>query len=128
MEKPYFVMIPKRMGIMKYWLLALIPSLLVCFLIGPDTGTWMFLFLAILPVSAKNHTIVVFDDSLTEKDPRGRFVRKVSASQIVSYRRNILGEISLIDSDSKKLLCVESNMTNRDRFEQWLTAHNIESK
>ena len=71
-----------------------------------------------------------FNDSLTEKALFGskRFIRKVRADQIEHYYRNFLGEIVLVDADSKKLLCIESNMTNRDRFEQWLTAHNIESK
>ena len=76
----------------------------------------------------KNHTIEVKNNELTEKSWRGNITAKVKSSQITALRRNFLGEIILVDADSKNLLCVESNMTNRDRFELWLTAHHIESK
>lgn len=76
----------------------------------------------------KNHTIEVKDNTLTEKTWRGELSAKVKTTQIAEYRRNFLGEIILMDVDGKKLLCIESNMTNRSRFEQWLVAHHIESK
>lgn len=125
---PTYIMKTRKLGLMKYWLIAVFPFLVVCFLLGPDAAAWVFLPLAVIILIAKDHTIAVFEHSLTEKDFRGRFIRNVNATQIATCRRNALGEIILMDFDSKVLLRIESNMTNRDRFEQWLTAHNIESK
>ena len=130
MEKTYFAMKPQFPGQIKYILLAALPSIAIGLLIGWDAAAWVLILLTGILLFPKSHSIVVFDDSLTEKALFGskRFIRKVRADQIEHYYRNFLGEIVLVDADSKKLLCIESNMTNRDRFEQWLTAHHIESK
>ena len=76
----------------------------------------------------KNHIIEVRDNTLTEKGWRGPVITTVKTSQVVAYRRNFLDEIILLGKDDRRLLCIESNMTNRDRFLEWLAAHNIESK
>ena len=128
MEQTYFVMKPQKRGWVKYAAAGLLAALPFALLNGFGAGALVFLAIAGLCSLVKNHTIVVFENSMTEKDFRGRFIRKVTANQITHYRKNLFGEIILVDFDSKPLLCVESNMTNRGRFEQWLTAHNIESK
>ena len=128
MDETYFTMKTRKLGLAKYWLIAVVPFLIVAFFLGLDAAAWVFVPLAAIILFVKDHTITVFDDSMTEKDFRGRFIKKVTVSQIAAFRRNALGELILTDIDCKQLLCIESNMTNRDRFEQWLTSHNIESK
>ena len=141
-----FLMRPQKAGRMKYLLLTMFPPIGLMYLvmnlmqnglIPQSKAMGMFSIygsMAIMMVISyfliwkKNHTIEVKDNTLTEKSWRGNIAAKVKSSQIAAFRRNLLDEIVLVDADSKKLLCVESNMTNRDRFEQWLAAHNIESK
>ena len=127
MEKPLFIMESKRIGGFHYYSLALILSLAVFLLTTPDAGTSLFFTLALIPSMIKHRTILVFDNSLTEKDSVGSFIKEVNAQQIDSFQR-CLGKISLVDRNQVQLLSIKSNMTNRDRFEQWLAAHHIESK
>ena len=128
MEKPLFIMESKRIGGFHYYSLALSLSLAVFLRITPDAGTSLFFTLALIPSMIKHRTILVFDNSLTEKDSEGSFIKEVNAQQIDSFQRTCLGKISLVDRNQVQLLSIKSNMTNRDRFEQWLAAHNIESK
>ena len=128
MEKPLFIMESKRIGGFHYYSLALILSLAVFLLTTPDAGTSLFFTLALIPSMIKHRTILVFDNSLTEKDSVGSFIKEVNAQQIDSFQRTCLGKISLVDRNLVQLLSIKSNMTNRDRFEQWRAAHHIESK
>ena len=128
MEKPLFIMESKRIDFLRYCSLALMLSLSVSFLFTPITGFYLFFTLILIPHTAKHRTILVFDNSLTEKDSEGRFIKQVNARQIDSFRKTMLGNISLIDSDRGRLLSIKNNMTNRDLFEQWLVSHHIESK
>ena len=128
MEKPLFIMESKRIGGFHYYSLALSLSLSVAFLFTPITGFYLFFTLILIPSMIKHRTILVFDNSLTEKDSEGSFIKEVNAQQIGSFQRTCLGKISLVDRNQVQLLSIKSNMTNRDRFEQWLAAHNIESK
>ena len=128
MEKPLFIMESKRIDFLRYCSLALMLSLSVSFLFTPITGFYLFFTLILIPSMIKHRTILVFDNSLTEKDSEGSFIKEVNAQQIDSFQRTCLGKISLVDRNQVQLLSIKSNMTNRDRFEQWLTAHNIESK
>ena len=128
MEKPLFIMESKRIGGFHYYSLALILSLAVFLLTTPDAGTSLFFTLALIPSMIKHRTILVFDNSLTEKDSVGSFIKEVNAQQIDSFQRTCLGKISLVDRNRVQLLSIKSNMTNRDLFEQWLVSHNIESK
>ena len=73
----------------------------------------------------KNHCIDVKDNTVIETDWRGQNRRVIKTSQIWAYRRNILGEIILLDKLGNRLLCVESNMTNFDAFQKWLERHDI---
>ena len=127
MEKPLFIMESKRIGGFHYYSLALSLSLAVFLRFTPDAGIFLFFTLALIPSMIKHRTILVFDNSLTEKDSEGSFINEVNAQQIDSFQRTCLGKISLVDRNQVQLLSIKSNMTNRDRFEQWLTAHNIES-
>ena len=106
----------------------MLPAGAVGFFVGWNAAAFVFIFLAAVLLLPKNHTVVVFEDSLTDKDFRGRFIRSVKVPQISRCLRNVLGEIILKDTEGNTLLRVESNMTNRDHFEQWLVAHHIESK
>ena len=138
MEQTYFVMKPLLRGQLRYPAAALLCAIPFALLQGIKGFVSAFVAITIfvslvknhtIVVSlVKNHTIVVYEDSLIEKDFRGRFIRKVFASQVNHYRKNFLNEVTLIDADSKPRLCVEPYMTNRDCFEQWLASHNIESK
>ena len=128
MEKPLFIMESKHIGGFHYYSLALMLSLAVFLLTTPDAGTSLFFTLALIPSMIKHRTILVFDNSLTEKDSEGSFIKEVNAQQIDSFQRTCPGKISLVDRNQVQLLSIKSNMTNRDRFEQWLAAHHIESK
>ena len=128
MEKPLFIMESKHIGGFHYYSLALMLSLAVFLRITPDAGIFLFFTLALIPSMIKHRTILIFDNSLTEKDTEGSFIKEVNAQQIDSFQRTCLGKISLVDRNQVQFLSIKSNMTNRDRFEQWLAAHNIESK
>ena len=130
MKDPFFTMKPRMHGFIKYILLALVPSAAVGFLLAWDSAAWIFILLAAALILPRNHCIVLFENSLIEKSLHGRnqFIRKVNVDQIACYRRNILGEIVLLDPQGRKLLCVEPCMTNQDLFEQWLTSHHIKLK
>ena len=128
MEKPFFTMRPQLQGQMKYALLCLLPA--IFFVILKQIGIAVFIFLVFATSCSitKKHTVVVFEESITNKDFRGRFLNKIPLNMICYARRNFLDEIILLDDEGKQLLCVEPYMTNRERFEQWLASHNIESK
>ena len=128
MEKPFFTMNPQLQGQMKYALLCLLPAIFFVILKQIDIAVFVFLVFAMSCSLTKKHTVVVFDESITHKDFRGRFLNKIPLDVICYTHRNYLDEIILLDDEGKQLLCVESYMTNRERFEQWLTAHHIESK
>lgn len=126
--EPFFVMKPQRHGQLRYALLAVIPAAVSAFLIGPFGAAWIFVFLAGLLIFPSNHRIVVFENSITEKDFRGRFIRKIDKSQVAFFRKNVLGEIVLVDNNNQLLLRAESYLSNRDRFDQWIESHHIEFK
>ena len=130
MKDPFFTMKPQMHGFIKYILLAVVPSAAVGFLLTWDTAAWIFILLAAALILPRSHFIVVFENALIVKSLHGRnrFIRKVYADQIDHYHQNCLGEFILVDAQNKKLLCIESGMSNRDRFEQWLISHHIDSK
>ena len=140
-----FKMEPGKKGRVKYLILTLRPAYLMTKLLGrlaslgiiPANDLTGFLTMAAslammgtlgyFLVFRKNHTIEVSDISLAERDWRGK-VRLVAVSKIRSWKCNLLGELLLLDENNKVLLCVESNMENRDRFLLWLTAHHINER
>ena len=130
MKDPFFTMKPQMYGFIKYILLAVVPSAAVGFLLAWDSAAWIFILLAATLILPRSHCIVVFENSLIEKalHGRNRFIRKVHADQIDHYHQNHLGEFILVDTQNKKLLCIDSSMSNRDRFEQWLISHHIKLK
>ena len=73
----------------------------------------------------KNHRVEVKDNQIIETDWRQREACRIEVSQIHSIKRNLLNEIIIVDENGNRLLCVESNMTNIPKFEQWLERHNI---
>ena len=132
-----FTLLPQKSGRMIYLILTICPVTLLM-----QCTTWL-IKLGILPTSKylafvyltipmllmvtlgyflifrKNHKIEIQDDTITETNWLNK-VRTISVHEIASVRRNILREISLLDADGKKLLCVEANMTNFDQFLHWL--------
>ena len=131
---------------MKYLLITIVPPLAVMYLpmllmqnglIPPNRILGLSVFygsmagmviISYFMIWKKNHIIEVRDNTLTEKSWRGTVITTVKTSLVAASHRNFLGEIILLDKENRRLLCIESNMTNRDRFEQWLKSHNIESK
>ena len=130
MEKTFFTMKPRMQGLLKYILMSLIPSVVVGFLMDWNAAAWVFILLTVILLFPRAHTFVVLDDAIMEKATHGskRFICKIPAERIDHYRRNSLDEIILEDADGRRLLCVESHLSDRDRFLNWLAAHNIESK
>ena len=140
-----FSMTPLKEGRLKYLLLALGPSFAISQVslwltergVLPQTdlvGILVMLvsmgitfLLGYALVFRKNHIIEVSDLSVAEKDWQGK-CRVIPRGRIRGYRRNWLKEILLLDEDGKTLLCVESNMENRGRFENWLASHHIPEK
>ena len=82
-------------------------------------------FLSHFLIYKKNHIITIKDNTITETDWRHKHHHVIKTTQICNYRRNILGEIVLLDNTQTKILCIEANMSNFDAFQQWLVRHNI---
>lgn len=130
MEKPFFTMKPRMRGLLKYILLALVPPAVVGLLMDWDAAAWVFIPLSVVLLFPRSHMVVVFDDAFMEKQAHGgkRLICKVPATRISHYRKNALDEIILEDAHGNKLLCVESLLSDRDRFLDWLAAHHIECR
>ena len=141
-----FSMQSQKQGRIKYLLLTICPALVLMYLfqyllsldVLPRGSTWGLIYTSIpmavilltgyFLIFRKNHQVNVCDNTIVEINWQRKESRRIRSTQIDSVRINALKELILLDKDGNKLLCVESNMTNRDRFEQWLAAHNIESK
>ena len=137
-----FKMEPGKKGRMKYLILTLLPAYLVMSLLqrlaaqgilpANDLTGFLIMSSALVMMGTlgyflifrKNHIIEVSDISLAERDWQGK-VRLIGLSKIRGWRKNILGEILLLDENKNVLLCVESNMENRDLFLAWLDKHNF---
>ena len=137
-----FKMEPGKKGRLKYLILTLLPAYLVMSLLqrlaaqgilpANDLTGFLIMSSALVMMGTlgyflifrKNHIIEVSDISLAERDWQGK-VRLVGVSKIRSFRKNLLGEILLLDEHKNVLLCVESNMENRDLFLTWLDQHNF---
>ena len=146
MAKNTFDMNVQKQGRMKYLLITMFPPLAVMYLpmllmqnglipLNRILGLSVFygsmagmMVISYFTIWRKNHIIEVRDNTLREKSWRGSVITTVKTSQIAAFHRNFLGEIILLDKENRRLLCIESNMTNHDRFLNWLAAHNIESK
>ena len=138
----HFKMEPGKKGRIKYLILTLLPAYLIMNLLqrlaameilpANDLTGFLIMFSALVMMGTlgyflifrKNHTIEVSDISLAERDWQGK-VRLIAVSKIRSSRKNLLGEILLLDENRNVLLCVESNMENRDLFLAWLEKHNF---
>ena len=143
MPKNSFVMHVQKQGRMKYLFITMVPPIILLYLLSLFSQTTLQLdntlfshvcisislaSMAILAnyfIFRKNHRIEVNDNQITEYNWRQIEARKIKISQINSYKRNWLHEIILFDNSGNKLLCIESNMSNFQRFEQWLERHNI---
>ena len=141
-----FSMQPQKQGRIKYLLLTMCPALVLMYLfqnlsildILPRGTTWGLIYTSIpmafmlltgyFLIFRKNHQINVNNHTIVEINWLRKESCRIRSTQIGSVRTNALKEIILLDKDGNKLLCIESNMTNRDRFEQWLAEHNIEHK
>ena len=138
----HFKMEPGKKGRIKYLILTLLPAYLVMSLLrrlaaleilpANDLTGFLIMLSALVMMGTlgyvlifrKNHIIEVSDISLAERDWQGK-VRIISAGKVRSHRTNLLGEILLLDENQNVLLCVESNMENRDLFLKWMDKHNI---
>ena len=141
----HFKMEPGKKGRIKYLILTLLPAYLVMSLLrrlaaqeilpANDVTGFLIMSSALVMMGTlgyflifrKNHIIEVSDISLAERDWQGR-VRLVSVGKIRTWKKNLLGEILLLDEHNKVLLCVESNMENRDLFLKWMDKHNFNEK
>ena len=138
----HFKMEPGKKGRIRYLILPLLPAYLVMSLLrrlaaqeilpANDMTGFLIMSSALVMMGTlgyflifrKNHIIEVSDISLAERDWQGR-VRLVSVGKIRTWKKNLLGEILLLDEHNKVLLCVESNMENRDLFLKWMDKHNF---
>ena len=138
----HFKMEPGKKGRIRYLILTLLPAYLVMSLLrrlaaqeilpANDMTGFLIMSSALVMMGTlgyflifrKNHIIEVSDISLAERDWQGR-VRLVSVGKIRTWKKNLLGEILLLDEHNKVLLCVESNMENRDLFLKWMDKHNF---
>ena len=136
-----FQMEPGKKGRIRYLILTLLPAYLVMSLLrrlaaqeilpANDMTGFLIMSSALVMMGTlgyflifrKNHIIEVSDISLAERDWQGK-VRVIGVSKIRSWKKNLLGEILLLDEKNKVLLCVESNMENLDLFLKWLDKHN----
>ena len=146
MSEDTFRMYFPKSGLIRYVLLSVVPSACYIFIIYIliilrilqledipgyscfDGAGWIFIFMFPFLVVPRNHNIEVQHDTLIERDHKGLHIRTIQASQIDYFRINHLKEIILFDDNRRKLLCIEYDMTNRDRFVEWLIKHRIASK
>ena len=136
-------MYPQKAGRIKYLLLTMAPALALMYLLQflvqcdflPKGRSWAFVY-TVIPMALmliigyflifrKNHSIHIQGDTLIETDWLRKEAAPIKASQIHSFRKNILNEIVLLDVHGAKLICIESNMTNYAQFERWLHDHQI---
>ena len=75
----------------------------------------------------KNHHFEVSEKRIHVKEITGQ-AWDLPAHRIRRYRRNLLGELILLDEDGKRLLCVESNMSEIEEFQVWLERRGIEQR
>ena len=138
----YFTMEPGKNGRLKYLALTILPAVLTTGVMNRLAASeiipandltgfaTMALSLVIMGglgyflILRKNHTIEVSDISIAEKDFQGK-CRLVSLSKIRRWKKNVLGEILLLDGNDNVLLCVESNMERRDKLLAFLDSHEI---
>ena len=143
MPKNSFVMCAQKQGRMKYLLLTVVPPIaLMCVVsrvldfgikINSEVVSLVLVYLPMIfmvilgyfLIFRKNHRVEIKDNQIIETDWREREVCRFKASQIHSIKRNFLNEIIIVDQNGNRLLCVESNMTSFQKFEQWLQEHNI---
>ena len=145
MQEHPFVMRPKKPVRLRYLFLTIAPPITVtqtilkflqtgsiphskplevATIIGCFAATLLLGYFLIL---RKNHTLTFYPNRILETSNSGRRTTH-AALRVMYYRRNFLGEYILTDGIGNKILCIESNMTNHDRFLIWLAAHHIESK
>lgn len=133
----------QKQGRTKYLLLTLVPPLTLMYLLQylmqcnilPNSSVWRLIYICVAMLTMgflgyymifrKNHQIDINGKTIIETDFRGKQSCCITISQISSVRRNFLNELILLDKGGKKLLSVESNMTNYDQFKDWLSNHDI---
>lgn len=142
MAKRSFTLQSARSGRIRYILLAMVPPLLLIFLLQElmndgviPGGAWEWLYslgslglmalLVYLLLLKKRHRIEIEGDTVTEISWRGKEICRFHASRIGSYRRNALKELILLDKNGKRLLKAEANMKNFDRLLKWLEKQDI---
>ena len=136
-----FVMCTQKQGRIKYLLLTVAPTVLISYLtqhliqlgILPAGGIWgllytvfsmsLMLILGYFLIFVKNHQIAVSNQQIVETNWLGKQKSPIDVHSIHHVRKNFLNEIILFDKNRKRLLCVESNMSNFNTFTQWLEAH-----
>ena len=136
-------MSPQKAGRMKYLIATFLPPIVVMYLIsallqhgllpGGRTVAQVYnslfllsiIVLGYLLIFRKNHLIKVEDNKVIETNYLNKELCRLTVSQIHTYRRNLFGEIILLDKNGNKLLCIETNMSNFDLFLQWLNRHAI---
>ena len=142
MEQNILYMSPQQAGRIKYLLLVLIPTLayteavnVLCsavpFLapvrvwLGMIGMTAIAFSLGYFLIFKKNHHFEVSEKRIHVKEITGQ-AWDLPAHRICRYRRNLLGELVLFDEDGKRLLTVESNMTEFEKFQVWLERRGIQ--
>ena len=142
-----FTMSPMRQGRMKYLILTVFSSVLVSYgwlwlteigvlpknrvtaTLGMILQVSLLCVLGFFLILRKNHSLEVQEHCILHTDWRRRAASTIQTNQIRSFRRNLMGELLLLDENGKVLICVEPNMSNHDLFLQWLQNHHInESK
>ena len=143
MENQGFTMSPQNRGRMRYLLLALwvplgimwsvvllmdrglIPENTILGFVTIFGSLAAMMILGYFLIFQKNHTLAFVSNAILETNWR-RQVKGHPFYHIKHYRRNFLGEYILTDGGGNKILCVEPNMSNFDRFQQWMAEHHIE--
>ena len=142
MEQNILYMSPQQAGRIKYLLLTLVPPLLyaeavnklgsvvpqlapLCPWLGMIGMTAIAFSRGYFLIFKKNHQFEVHEKNIHIKEMFGQ-AWDLPAHRICRYRRNLLGELVLFDEDGKRLLTVESNMTEFEEFQVWLERRGIQ--
>ncbi|MBQ6540284.1 MAG: hypothetical protein IJL71_04585 [Oscillospiraceae bacterium] len=117
----------------KYIAITFFPSIILAYLLRylavigkfPDNPVLMAVVTAIpmvvlgyFLIFRKNHTVKVDGYTVTETNELPKVNNAFRISEIASVKKDLLGDTVLLDADGKRLLTVESSMTNYALFMQ----------
>ena len=127
----------RGMNRMKYVMLTVCPSIIFAYLLRYLVTSGQFpnnivlmVVLSLTPMAIlmyfliykKNHTITVNGNTVTETNDMPKVNNTFQLTDVASTKKDLLGDLVLLNADGKRLLTVERNMTNFDLLMQRISS------